>query len=93
MNITFDRNVYFAAAGQELFNWGTAWNHCRKYAALEPLRAELGLDTGSVIAEPVFSDYLSRDLRLPVDSPAWSLHAYPQGSVPGVTLGEVKPQN
>ena len=58
---------------------------------IEVLRAELvGLDTGSVVADPGVNDYMSRDLRVPAGSAALQMHAYPQGAVPGVTLGELK---
>ena len=36
-------------------------------------------------------DDLTRDFRIPADSPALALGAYPKGDVPGVRLGVLKP--
>ena len=87
LRLTLEKNLYHAVPGQGLFNWGVTWKKHKKYANLEDVRKELGLEHGSVETEFLFGDFLARDFRVPPDSPALKLGCYPQGSVPGVTLG------
>jgi hypothetical protein len=87
--LAFQDNVYYAAPGEGLFNWGVTWKTNRRYADLEGLRAELGLDPGGVVAEPGFADMAARDFRLPANSPLLHSGCCPQGEVPGVRLGAV----
>jgi len=94
LNLTFQNNVYFAAPNQGLFTWGTAWDEMhRSYASLDEVRADLKLDSGSVVAEPDFADMTSRDFRVPADSPIITKGCYPQGEVPGVKLGVERPSS
>ncbi len=80
-------NVYYAAAAQGLFNWGTTWAIHRQYETLDQVQRELKLEQGSVLADPGFADLATRDLRVHADSPAIRMKAYPQGEVPDVRLG------
>jgi hypothetical protein len=91
LNLTFRNNVYYAAPGQGLFNWGVTWDEMhRRYASLDEARREISLDGGGVAAEPDFADLAARDFRVPVGSPLLSKGCYPQGEVPGVRLGMVE---
>ena len=81
--------VYFAAAGQGLFNWGTKWAANRRYRSLKDVDGELKLEQASELADPRFADYFTRDFRVPPDSPAIRMKAYPQGDVPEVRLGSL----
>ena len=90
LNLVMDGNVYFAAPGQKLFQWGCLFaDFSRKvYDELSVVTAELGLEKGSRIHEPAFAgNGLTLDFRLPTGSPALAMGCYPEGSVPGVWLG------
>jgi hypothetical protein len=91
LHILLDRNLYFARPGQGLLLWGCTWRKHRKYADLEAVRKELGLEAAGVTAEPAFADPAAGDFRLPADHPAIRLGCYPQGPtpVPGVRLGVI----
>lgn len=86
LKIVFSNNLY-AIEGQELFHWGTTWKRIKRYADLDAVRAELGLEQGSRCEAFAFSDTLTRDFRVPADSPALKMGCTPQGEVPGVRLG------
>ena len=70
-------------------NWGVPWEHNRRFASLDEVRAELSLESGSTVAPLRFADLRRRDLRLAADFAALRLHAYPRGDVPGVILGTI----
>ena len=89
LRLTHTGNLFFAAPGQGLFNWGARWRHCRRYESLEKVREELSLEAGSVTADPGFADIAARDFRVPAASPALKMGCYPQGEVPGVRLGAI----
>ena len=80
-------NLYFAAPGAELFNWGVTWKQNKRYQSLEQIQEELGLEQGSKSAEFTVNDFSGLDFRVPADSPAVKMRCYPQGKVPGVQLG------
>jgi hypothetical protein len=83
-------NLYFAAPGAELFNWGVTWKQNKRYRSLEQVREELGLEQDSTIAEFTVKDFAALDFRVPADSPAVKMRCYPQGEVPGVQLGTLE---
>lgn len=87
LKITFENNLYSAQPWQGLFNWGVTWKHHRKYTKLGEVQHELKLENGSRTADFKFEDYLTRDFRVPTDSPALKMGCYPKGDVPGVKLG------
>ncbi|MFB3882384.1 MAG: right-handed parallel beta-helix repeat-containing protein [Armatimonadota bacterium] len=88
LNITFHDNVYYPAAGQGLFNWGTTWDEMsRRYGELTEVRAQLDIESGGVVVEPGLADIAARDLRVPADSAVLRMGCYPEGEVPGVRLG------
>ncbi|MCY3020807.1 MAG: right-handed parallel beta-helix repeat-containing protein [Planctomycetota bacterium] len=93
LKLTFENNCYHAERGEGLFNWGPAWKKNRKYGSLDDVRKELSLESGGQCAEFVVGDYLTRDLRVPADSPALKLGCYPKGAVPGVVLGTLGKQD
>lgn len=87
MNLTFTNNLYSTAEAQPLFSWGCAWRHNERYMKLDAVRKELSLEQGSRVEPFVFNDYLTRDFRVPANSPALKMKCYPLGEVPGVRLG------
>jgi len=85
--LTLRDNLYFAAPGAELFNWGVAWKENKRYQSLEQVQEELGLEQGSMLTEFTVNDFSALDFRVPADSPAVKMRCYPQGKIPGVQLG------
>jgi hypothetical protein len=85
--LTFKDNLYYADAGQGLFNWGVAWKKCLRYSSLEQVRAELNLEQGSVLAPVMWCDFWALDLRVPAGSKVMKMDCYPRGDIPGVRLG------
>ena len=87
LNLKFANNFYVPGENGGLFNWGAEWKRNRKYTDLAGVQTELNLEKGSAIAPLEFADERNRDLRIPADSLALKMKCYPQGEVPGVTLG------
>jgi len=87
LNFTIGGNLYSRMPGQELFLWGVPWQHHKIFNDLAGVMKELGLEKGSKDLPFEFQDYLTRDFRVPADSPALRMGAYPRGEVPGVKLG------
>lgn len=87
LKITMADNLYAAAPGQALFNWGVGWKKHKQYATLDEARRDLSLEEGSRQAQLDFADPPSHDFRLPAGSPALTMDCYPRTTVPGVTLG------
>ena len=56
-------------------------------AASTTCRRTLKLEGGSQAGEVRFADFLTRDFRVPPDSPVLKMGCYPKGDVPGVVLG------
>lgn len=81
--------LYAAQEGQGLFHWGVTWKRHKRYPTLDAVRRELKLEAGSRSVPFVFRDYLTRDFRVPPDSPALKMGCYPKGAVPCVQLGAV----
>ena len=79
--------MYFAADGQGWFKWGPTWARHKSYARMRELQSELGLDAGSQALDPAFADTLQLDFRLRRETMELVKESYPQGPVPGVTLG------
>lgn len=80
-------NLFCAAPGQGLFDWGVRPRKILRYATLDEVRGELDLESSSEVVEPGFADITIRDFRVPADSPLLKKGCYPQGDVPGVKLG------
>jgi len=87
LSLGFSNNLYWAAPGEDLFNWGVTWKEHKRCEKLDEVRETLNLEQGSRTAEVVFKDFFARDLRVPNDSPAIKMQCYPRGKVPGVKLG------
>ena len=87
LRLRFERNVYFAAAGQGWFKWGPTWARHKSYASLRDFQSELGLDADSQALDPAFSDTFQLDFRLSPETMVQVKESYPQGPVPGVMLG------
>ena len=87
LKLTFESNVYWPGPGQDLFNWGVTWKKHKRYDRLDAVRTELSLAQDCIVAEFHAEDLSALDLRVPADSPAMKMNAYPQGPVPGVRLG------
>jgi hypothetical protein len=91
LNLQFSNNVLSPSNAGALWNWGLPWfGKIRRYTELNEMRRELNIDKGSVTAPLVFANYHALDLRVPADSPALKMNAYPKGEVPGVRLGIIK---
>jgi hypothetical protein len=86
LHLLFEDNVYFAAPGQRLFQWGPLWSEHRWFETVDQFRAALGIDRGGQTVEVQFADLLSRDLRLAPGADAALRRCYPHGAVPGVRL-------
>ncbi len=87
LHLKFGQNFYAAQPYQGIFNWGTTWLRNKRYGTLDAVREELHMESGSRMGEARFADCLSRDFRLPPDSPALKMGCYPKGEVPGAVLG------
>ncbi len=96
LNIRFANNLYDGGDGGGIFHWGTSWRRHEYFDgadAMQKVRATLGFEQGGVVAPFAFGDYLTRDFRVPADSPALRLKAYPQGAVPGAQTGFLRSMN
>jgi len=87
LRLQFDENLYAIAPGQGMFNWGPSWRRNVKYTALDDVRRDLAFEPKGEVTPFTFRDYLTRDFRVPAQSPAIRMKCYPEGAVPGVTLG------
>ena len=87
LHLTLEDNLYSVSPGHGLFNWGVTWKRHRRYSTLDEVRGDLGLERGSACEPVLFEDAPARDFRVRADSPAARLRCYPEGSVPGTTLG------
>jgi hypothetical protein len=63
LNIVMDDNVYFDASGRPVTPRGGTWSEWQA----------AGMDTRSLIADPLFENPEAGDFRLKADSPAWSV--------------------
>jgi hypothetical protein len=91
LHIRFRDNVYATTDAQPLVVWGPTWMRHTVYNRMANFRAELHLDSGSLLLRFNFSSYAQRDFRVPQNSPALLLNCYPRGEVPGVALGVLSP--
>ena len=87
LHVVLADNLYDASDGHGLFHWGVTWMRNQGYADLASVRRDLALEQGSVSAPFRFGDFVTRDFRVPVGSPALRMGCYPIGTVPGVQLG------
>jgi hypothetical protein len=90
LRLSFEENVYYAGTGQGWFEWGVTWGRHKSYATLNDFEAELGIDKGSRVVEPQFANLSGLDCRLSAEAMTALNQSYPQGPVPGVTLGVVR---
>lgn len=88
LNFTFANNVYAPAENGRITRWGPDWaKKNRVYTDLKTLQSDLNFDKTSVVAPVAFADISALDFRVPADSVALKMGAYPRGAVPGVKLG------
>jgi len=87
LKLTMEDNFYAAQPYQGFFNWGAPWRRNQRYGSLDDVRRTLKLESGSQAGAVRFADFLTRDFRVPSDSPLLKLGCYPKGEVPGVVLG------
>ena len=91
LRLVTEDNLYTTRDGEGLFHWGTEWRHHEYFTSLDAVREKLSLEKGSVAAPFLFADYPTHDFRVPADSAALKLGAYPRGSVPDCRLGTMPP--
>ncbi len=87
LKFSFVENDYFAAADEGWFNWGVTWGRHKSYVNLADFQGALGIDKASRTIDPAFANLNALDLRLTPETMATLKQCYPQGPVPGVTLG------
>jgi parallel beta-helix repeat protein len=87
LRLSFVENVYLAEPGQGWFEWGVSWGHHKSYAKLSDFQADLGIDLRGQVFDPGFANLSALDYRLSAEAMAEVKQSYPQGPVPGVTLG------
>ena len=87
LRLSFVENVYFAESGQGWFEWGVSWGRHKSYPKLSDFQADLGIDLGSRVFDPLFANLSAMDCRLSSEAMAALRQSYPQEPVPGVILG------
>lgn len=87
LRLSFAENVYSAGTGQGWFEWGVSWGRHKSYSNLTDFQTDLGIDEGGRVWEPTFVDLIASDFRLSGEAMKNVGQNYPQGSVPGVSLG------
>jgi hypothetical protein len=87
LRLQFVENIYFAADGEGLVEWGPSWSRHKSYPILADFQTELGIDQGGRVLEPSFPNIESRDYRVRGQFLKELHGAYPQGSVPDCHLG------
>jgi len=87
LRLSFVNNFYFAGPGQGWFAWGVSWGRHKSYSNLADFQTDLGIDKDSRMLAPDFANLNALDFRLAPDPMATLKENYPQGPVPGVTLG------
>jgi hypothetical protein len=87
LNLRFERNIYFAEAGQGWFQWGVPWGRHQSYASLTEFQSGLHIDERGSAVRPDFLDPAARDYRVNTATSDKIRDNYPQGPVPGVLLG------
>jgi hypothetical protein len=90
LRLSFEENVYYAGPGQGWFEWGVTWGRHKSYAKLSDFQAELDIDEGSRVLELGFGNLNGLDYRLSAEAMSAVRQSYPQGPVPGVTLGALR---
>jgi hypothetical protein len=86
LRLSFVENVYFAEPGQGWFEWGVTWARHKSYTRLSAFQTDLGIDIGSQVYNPNFTNLSALDCRVGAETMARLKESYPQGPVPGVTL-------
>ena len=88
LNIRFENNTYYAYPDQGMIKWGPSFSKSQRvYPAITEFQADLKIDAGGKIIEPMFSDLRAKDFRLSRKDMAALKGNYPKGDVPGVVLG------
>jgi hypothetical protein len=90
LRLNFEENVHDAEADQGRFEWGVTWSQHKSYAQLKDFQTDLGIDHGSRVVPLIFANPKGLDFRLTTGPMAAVKQNYPQGPVPGVTLGAQK---
>jgi hypothetical protein len=87
LNLRLEGNHFATADGQQLCQWGPTWGFHRVWPTLEETAAALPIFSRNTQVPVVFAEPAKMDLRIRGDSAAAKSGCYPQGEVPGVTLG------
>ena len=88
LGIKHENNFLAKSGNQRLFLWGAPWQKHRYYNEIEDIRQDLpNFEDGTREGTLTFADDRVLDFRLSENSDVWEMNCYPQGQVPGVTLG------
>ncbi len=90
LNLKFVDNVYFAGPGEGWFEWGVTWGRHKSYATLADFQSDLGIDSGSRVLDPQFTNVNGLDLPLPATMLDSLRECYPRGPVPETILNSPK---
>jgi Right handed beta helix region/Chondroitinase B len=87
LNLQVTGNLFATLDRQQVCQWGTSWRFHRIWKTAAQTAAQLPNFRGNLDATLTVADFTRLDLRVPAGSPAATNGCYPQGEVPGVTLG------
>ncbi len=87
LRLRFEHNVYFASPGEGRFEWGPTWGRHKSYPTLTEFQSGLGIDSGSRVLDPGFSNISGRDFRLSRPTMETLRQNYPRGTIPACVLG------
>jgi len=88
LGLSHENNFFAKGENQKLYMWGVPWQKHRFYSAIENVRKDLpDFENGTREGVLDFADFRTLDLRLPEGTDVLEMNCYPQGQVPGVTLG------
>ncbi|MDQ6860949.1 MAG: right-handed parallel beta-helix repeat-containing protein [Verrucomicrobiota bacterium] len=87
LEFRFAKNLFATTDGQPLVAWGATWRRHVAYSNLRDVQGELQFEQGSRIARVQFANFAAHDYRLAPGSAAFEMGCYPEGEIPGVTLG------
>ncbi len=89
LKIRFENNLYYGTPARGFWVWGVPWRKARVYRSLEEAAADLKILSDCYLDDLPFPNTHARDFRLPENHRVFGVGCYPQGNIPGVTLGMI----